>query len=124
MDERMQVVGQLNVDVQYREQRKPLALEVASGDGPSLLGRNWLKYIQLDWHQIAMMRTKPQQLQTLQQEHVSLFKDELGTVQPYRATLRIQPDAKPRFFKSHPVPFAIRDAVGRELDRLEKQGII
>ena len=37
-DERMQIVGQLNVCVQYREQRKPLALVVVSGDGPSLSG--------------------------------------------------------------------------------------
>ena len=53
-----------------------------------------------------------------------MFKDELGTVQPYRATLHVQPNAKPRFFKPRPVPFAIRDAIGQELDRLEKQGIL
>ena len=123
-DEQMQIVGQLNVYVQYGEQRKPLALVVVSGDGPSLFGRNWLKYIRLDWHRIATVRTKPQQLQTLLQEYQSLFKDELGTVQPYRATLHVQPNAKPKFFKPRPVPFAIRDAIGQELDRLEEQGII
>ena len=123
-NERMQIVGQLNVYVQYGEQRKPLALVVVSGDGPNLFGRNWLKYIRLEWHRIATVRTKPQQLQTLLQEHQSLFKNELGTVQPYRATLHVQPNAKPRFFKPRPVPFAIKDAIGQELDRLEKQGII
>ena len=33
-------------------------------------------------------------------------------------------DATPRFFKPQPVPFAIKDAISQELDRLEKQGII
>ena len=35
-----------------------------------------------------------------------------------------QQGAKPRFFKPRPVPFAIRDAVGRELDSHEQQGIL
>ena len=45
-------------------------------------------------------------------------------MEPYRATLQVQRDATPRFFKPRSVPFAIRDAVGKELDRLEQQGII
>ena len=35
-DEQMQLVGQLNVYVQYGQQRKPLELVVVSGDGLSL----------------------------------------------------------------------------------------
>ena len=121
----MQIVGQLNVYVQYEEQRKPLALVVVSGDGQSLFGQKWLKYIRLEWHRIATVRTrKTQPLQTLLQEHQSLFKDVLGTVQPYRATLHVQPNGKPKFFKPRPVPFAIKNAIGQELDHLEKQGII
>ena len=53
-----------------------------------------------------------------------VVKDELGTVQPYQATLHVQLNAKPRFFKPRPVPFAIKNATGQELDHLEKQGII
>ena len=43
-DERIQSVGQLNVYFhQYGEQRKPLALVVVLGDGPSLFRPHWLK---------------------------------------------------------------------------------
>ena len=56
--------------------------------------------------------------------HQQLFADELGTVTPYKAKLQVQPQAVPRFCKPCPVPFAIRAAVGKELDLLEKQGII
>ena len=52
-DEQMQIVGQLNVRVQYGEQTAPLVLVVVAGNGPSLFGRNWLKYIRLDWGRIA-----------------------------------------------------------------------
>ena len=43
---------------------------------------------------------------------------------PYKATLHMQQDAIPRFFKPRPIPFAIKDAIGKELNHLESQGII
>jgi len=52
-DQTMKVVGQINVHVKYGTQSAPLVLVVVTGNGPSLFGRNWLEYIQLDWKQIA-----------------------------------------------------------------------
>jgi hypothetical protein len=124
-EEPMQVVDNLHVRVDYGRQQAKLVLVVVGGDGPSLFGRNWLNYIRLDWSNIAAVRsvnTKP--LYTLMQQYQSLFAEGLGTVTPYKATLQVQPDAIPRFFKPHPVPFAIKEAIGQELDRLEQQGII
>ena len=120
----MQIMGQLNVHVQSNGQTAALVLVVVAGDGPSLFGRNWLKYIRLNWSRIATVRAKAPGVQTLLQKHESLFSDELGTVQPQKATLHVKPDATPKFFKPCPVPFAIKDAIGQELDRLEKQGIV
>ena len=42
----------------------------------------------------------------------------------YRASLHVQEGAKPHFFKPRPVPFAIKDAAGKELGSLEWQGIL
>ena len=100
-----------------------MVLVVVAGDGPSLFGRNWLKYIRLDWNRITTIRAKSSGLDALLQKHDLLFKEEVGTVKPQKATLHVKPDAIPRFFKPRPVPFAIKDAIGQELDRLEKQGI-
>ena len=111
-DEPMQIIGQLNVHVESNGQTSPLVLVVVAGDGPSLFGRN---YIRLDWSRIATVRARSSGLQTLLQTHESLFKEELGTVQPRKATLHVKTDA---------TPFAIKDAIGQELDRLEKQGTI
>ncbi len=102
-NESMQVTVQLHVHVQYGSQTQPLVLVVVAGHGPSLVGRNWLKYLQLDW---------PPRITTKQSEGL-----EAGTVQPQKATLHVK---QPRFFKPRPVPFAVKEAVGQELDRLEK----
>ncbi len=56
-DERMIVKGTMNVRVEYKGQNEKLVLVVVDGDGPSLLGRNWLKYICLDWKGIFAVKT-------------------------------------------------------------------
>ena len=126
--EPMEVVGNLHVDVCYKQQQAKLVLVVVGGNGPSLLGRNWLKYIRLDWNSIATVRSVTQRsepLQNLMKKNLPLFEDRLGTaVEPYKVKLLVKADATPIFKPPCSVPFAIKAAVGHELDRLEEQGII
>ena len=42
----------------------------------------------------------------------------------FEASLSVKPECKPRFHKARPVPFALKPAIERELDRLEEAGII
>ena len=126
-DERMTVAGELPVQVRYREQCVPLYLVVVAGDGPSLFGRNWLEHLQLDWRAIrtvARSETATTSLKQLLSTHENVFKDELGTVHSHQAKLHVRPDAIPKFCKARSIPFAIREAIELELDRLEATGII
>lgn len=100
-----------------------LMVTVVDGDGPSLLGRDWLKYIRLDWTQISNVQCSTQ-LDDLLKEYDRLFQEELGTVQNFKASLHLKDSTQPILFRPRPVPFAIRDAVGQELDRLEANNII
>ena len=125
-DERIPVIGKLHLHVWYGEQRAPLVLLVVAGDGPSLLSRNWMKYIRLDWksiHAISHSNKSPE-LADLLRQHSATFTDELGKISQYQATLQVRPDARPRFFKARPVPFAIKAAIEEELDKLEASGVI
>ncbi len=124
-NEPSEVMGTLNVRVQYESQLKKLVLVVIAGNGPSLLGRNWLNHIILNWKKVFAVRTlRLESLNKLMQRHKSLFSEGLGTIQPYRAKLYVHSGVKPRFFKPRSVPFAIRGALGKELDRLEQQGVL
>ena len=46
------LVGQVDVRVHYRSFEGTLRLYVVEGSGPTLLGRDWLTKIQLDWSSI------------------------------------------------------------------------
>ena len=53
-----------------------------------------------------------------------MFEDTLGTISNYTAVLHVKESATPKFHRPRPVPFAIREAIGSELDRIEQNGII
>ena len=118
-NERMTVMGELLVQVAYKQQCERLPIVVVTGDGPSLLGR-------LDWNSICTITRADDEmsLKSLLRAHEEIFKDELGTVRSLQATLHVRPDARPKFFKSRTVPFAIKGAIEQELDRLETNGVI
>ena len=60
----------------------------------------------------------------LQDKYQEVFLDTLETIIPFQAKLRVKKDARPKFFKPRSVPFALRERVEHELDRLEKDGVL
>ena len=124
--EQMAVAGQMETIVRYRGQEKSLVLYVVAGDGPTLMGRNWWEHIQLDWKTIGQVNAKQSTsgLEPLLAKHAEIFTDELGTIQPFTASLQVRSDITPKFCKARSVPFAIKDVIESELERLEALGIL
>ena len=79
--ETIPVLGELTVEVHYGTQTEQLSLVVVAGEGPSLLGRNWLKSLRLDWQQIGKIALEgAAALNALLERHKAVLKDDLGTV--------------------------------------------
>ena len=98
----MQVLGEMMATVKYGDQEKSLLLTVVEGDGPALIGRNWLEHIKLDWKKIGSVVTdknSSNQLQLILTRYAELFNDSLGTIRSFKANLQVCPDAQPKFFK-------------------------
>ena len=124
--EKLPVLGEMDVRVQY-EQQQPhdLVLTVVKGDGPSLLWRNWLERIKLNWREIKAISTHSTgSLEYLLDKYGDIFKSELGTIKSFAAKLEVRPGEQPKFCKSRTVPFAVRGAIEDELDRLEREGVL
>ncbi len=117
------VVGVMKVEVSYGEQRAKLSLYVVEGQGPSLMGRDWIRSIRLDWRSIGMASLSSK-TEALLERYVEVFEEGLGPMNTFEASLSVKPGCKPRFHKARPVPFALKPAIERELDRLEEAGII
>ena len=56
--ESVPVVGTAQVNVKYQGQVATLPLIVVKGEGPSLLGRNWLGEVKLNWHEIFWLQNE------------------------------------------------------------------
>ena len=92
------VVGSTDVQVCYEGQIAVLPLIVVKGEGPTLLGRNWLSKIRLNWGQIHSI-SKPG-LPELLAKYQDVFKEGLGTFQAYEAKIEVNSDASPCFCKA------------------------
>lgn len=105
------VLGQFTATVQYEDQVNELPLIVVKGNGPNLCGRNWLQKVKLNWKIIRHVSKQPGFIQEVLDKYSEVFKDELGTLKDIKATISVKPDVPPKFFKSRPLPFAMKERV-------------
>ncbi|GFU23753.1 uncharacterized protein K02A2.6 [Trichonephila clavipes] len=118
-------LGYVTVRVQYKNQKVNLNLYIVKENLDTILGREWLYKIHLDWPAIKAFRAKTEQnLNNLPREYKDTFDDKLGEINNYEAKLKLRHGVKPIFCRVRTVPFALKGRVENEIDRLEKEGII
>lgn len=120
------VVGCAEVEVEYEGSKHKLPLVIVGGSNVALLGRNWLKFIKLNWKemfQVSMVKPKAKEILD---KHKNVFKPAgpEDRIRGHKANINIQPDSQPKFFKARPVPYVQLETVEKELNRLETAGVI
>ena len=118
-EEPIKVLGTITVYVCYKEQKLPLL--VVAGHGPSLLGRDWLAQLKLDWQELYQVNQSEHTLQTILDKHKAVFKDELGEAVGITAKLHV---SKPYFCRARLVSHSLRHKIEEELQRLHDQKVI
>ena len=103
--EPISVVNSIEVAVEYQEQSAEFAFVIVEGNGPTLLGRDWLKHIRLDRQ--GIYRLFQPSLKSLLQKHDTVFQEGLGTLQGHELTIVVDPQAAPSFSEARPVPYAM-----------------
>ena len=123
--EQLPVKGKITCEVSYEGQTYTLPLIVLVGEGPTILGHDWMQQIRLDWSTIFQIKAvQDGSLQPLLQPFEDIFKEELGTYTGDKAKIHIDPSVAPKFCKYRPLPYPMREMVEKELQRLETLGII
>ena len=92
------VVGECELEVEYNGFKGKLPAVVISGEGPCLLGRNWLQHISLDWSAIFNLTTMDKELNAILEAHSTVFQEVLGKVEGVKAKIYIDSAEKPLFF--------------------------
>ena len=100
--EQIQVLGELPVHVICGNQSKYLPLLAVQGNGPCLLGHDWLSHIRLDWEQITgnalhWQSAAMPQLHTVLQKHQEVLGVGLGTVKDVEVSLTMNRLPNPDF---------------------------
>ena len=114
--EPISVIGQLTVEVHYGAYVGTHLLYVVKGSGPTLLGRDWLHDICLDWSSIRTL-TAHNCLLTMNQlieKYAEVFQPELGTFKKFQANLQLI-GARPIFLHPRSVPSLSRSQVNESL---------
>ena len=121
--ESIEVLGSIPVEVTYKRQKKSLSLLVVAGEGPSLLGRDWLAELQLDWRELYLVH-QSLSLQDILNNHAAVFTEELGEAKGVTAKLHVSDTVKPCFCRARTVPHALKVKVEQALQQLIDQKVI
>ena len=117
----LEVMGRLNVTASHGRRRRKLPLYVINGAGPNLLGRAWLKQLDITIPRINnICDSATSSLQQIIDKHTAVFQLGLGELKGHKVHLSVDPTTQPVFCKPRPVPFALRDRESDEIERLVK----
>ena len=119
-------LGVLMVDVKFKTLKKKLELFVMPGASVPIVGRPWLfelGIIKVSVNNEIMIKKLTCE-KDVKSRFPEVFSGKLGTYTKGEFKLRLKEGAKAVFAKARPVPYALRDKIERELDRLQKDGVI
>ena len=118
------VIGAAYVEVSHKDKTKSLPVVVVEGMGPSLVGRGWIKALGVNWQRVNAVTDQEMRVQEVLMKRETVFKEELGELQGFKAKIHADKDAKPRFYKPRSLPFAMKKKVEAEIERLQQEKII
>ncbi|PIK35587.1 hypothetical protein BSL78_27588 [Apostichopus japonicus] len=82
--QKIDLCGTISVKVEYNKQKCVLPLLVIKGDNPSLMGRDWLSVLRVDWKKVFQVNQVTKLTDSI--SNYDVFKDDLGCVKPGYST--------------------------------------
>ena len=127
-------LGYVTLTAVFRNRSAKVDLYLCDRTIPPLLGREWIRLLNIDLREIdsyqvnnisnTSISDSQSFLTDITRKYSDVFEAKVGCVPNYKVSLQLKDDASPVFLKAREVPYALRDEVERELDRLEAEGVI
>ena len=124
--EKIKVLAVAKVHVRDRltSQVHLLPLRIVCGSGPTLLGRDWISTLDVDWTKGKLHHMESSDIDSLLNKYSTLFSESSDTIKGVQAHIHVKPDAKPKYFKARPLLYILKKKVDDEINRLLTQKII
>ena len=107
---------------------KQLPLVGCKGNRLSLLDRNWLQELRLNWQEIVKIngitKSPADTLNELLTQYADVFKPGLGHCKDVKAKLYLKEGAVPKFNRPRPTALAMKPKIEDELNRQEKLAVL
>ena len=126
--------GKVSVNVKFQNESITEDIYIVPENYSPLLGRIWIRKLKIKLQDLDVDNSNPnlfprsiQQVNSqdeILKEYSDLFQDTVGCLSNFQVSLQLRENAKPAFLREREVPYALREAVERELDSLEASGII
>ena len=101
---------------------------MVKGNLPSLLGRDWLITIKLNWSQIFSCQVNNNcenpDMKVLVDKFKHVFKNNGKPIKKYKAKLVLKQNAVPKFCRPRPIPYVLKNEVSKILDDLVARDIV
>ena len=105
-----------------------LPLHVVDGKFPTLFGRNWIRVIMGDdWLArlvnlaVNQVRSKKDFISSIKAS--KLFDPGVGEFNDVSVSLDLKHDSRPKYCKPRPIPFAIKERIGKAIEKLVETGM-
>jgi hypothetical protein len=90
-----------------------------------IFGRSWIREIKINLAEVKCLNVQNNmKLDNLLTEFATVFDGTLGCIPNYKAHLTLQDNTTPIFIKPRRIPYALKDKVDKEIDRLCHLGVI
>ncbi|CAK1589223.1 unnamed protein product, partial [Parnassius mnemosyne] len=118
----LRLLGMCYLPVTYNNVTHNIKFYVVENGPVPLLGRDFMTKFNFAF--ISLNYCSVDKEKFILSKYKTLFSGGLGTFNKYKLTLHLKEGVTPKFFKARPVPFALKDKVSAELDRLVRAGIL
>ncbi|UYV77453.1 K02A2.6-like, partial [Cordylochernes scorpioides] len=121
---KIDVIGKREVFV--AEANKTLPLIITEANRSVLLGTTWIKCLPAKFLKFSDINlVQETTCSFLVNKFTEVFDTtNVGVIKDHKAHLILRKDANPRFFRARNVPYVVRNAIEKELENLEAQGVI
>ena len=118
------VLGFILVPIKLATENEPVEAKfvVVKQKGPTLLGRDVMKLLNIGFCQEKVNNVSS--MSKFEKEYPALFSPGLGCYKDKTFSIEVDENVPLKFYKARPVPYALRDKVDQELDRLIAEGIV